>query len=124
VSGAKQLAAYEDWFALNEERRKGRQGRIALATPLVPAVVWLILIIGAVVVIATVGFFADSREAALPQAAMIAVVAIIVISALILVRFLDNPYEEKSGSIRPAAMERTLEQMQREAGPRGLAPCV
>ena len=31
--GDKQLAAYDHWFALNEERRKGRQGRIAAASP-------------------------------------------------------------------------------------------
>src|SRR5262245_6330211 len=77
LSGAKQLAAYDQWFALNEERRKGRQGRLAASSPLVPPVIWLILIIGAVVVIATVGFFADSREAPVPQAAMIAAVSII-----------------------------------------------
>jgi Protein of unknown function (DUF4239) len=112
ISGAKQLAAYEEWFALNEERRRGRQGRIAEAEGLVPPVVWLILIIGAVVVIATVGFFADVRETPVTQAAMIAAVAIIVVSGLVLVRFLDNPYEDKSGSIKPTAMTRTLEQMQ------------
>ena len=125
VRGAKQLAAYDHWFALNEERRKGRQGRIAAASPLVPPVVWLILIIGAVVVIATVGFFADSREGPVAQAAMIAAVAIIVVSGLVLVRFLDRPYENKSGSIKPTAMERTLEQMQGEEGqnPRRLVPC-
>jgi Protein of unknown function (DUF4239) len=118
ISGAKQLAAYEEWFALNEERRRGRQGRIAEAEGLVPPVVWLILIIGAVVVIATVGFFADVRETPVTQAAMIAAVAIIVVSGLVLVRFLDNPYEDKSGSIKPTAMTRTLEQMQREGGER------
>jgi hypothetical protein len=125
VSGAKQLAAYDHWFALNEERRKGRQGRIAAASPLVPPVVWLILIIGAVVVIAAVGLFADRREAPFTQAAMIAAVAIIVTSGLVLVRFLDNPYENKSGSIKPTAMERTLEQIQGEEGqnPRALVPC-
>jgi hypothetical protein len=125
VRGAKQLAAYDHWFALNEERRKGRQGRIAAASPLVPPVIWLILILGAVVAIASVGFFADPREAPVPQAAMIAAIAIIVVSGLVLVRFLDHPYEDKSGSIKPTAMERTLEQMQRELGqtPRGGVVC-
>jgi hypothetical protein len=91
----------------------------------VPPVVWLILIIGAVVVIGSVGFFADSREGPFAQAAMIAAVAIIVVSGLVLVRFLDQPYENKSGSIKPTAMERTLEQMQREEGqnPRGFVRC-
>jgi hypothetical protein len=127
VSGAKQLAAYDQWFVLNEERRRGRQGRIAEAEGLVPPVVWLILIIGAMVVIATVGFFADVRESPVTQAAMIAAVAIIVVSGLVLVRFLDNPYEDKSGSIKPTAMTRTLEQMQREGGEQtrqGIVSCA
>jgi Protein of unknown function (DUF4239) len=112
--GEKQLAAYDRWFALNDERRKGRQGRIDQASGLVPPVLWLILIVGAVVVIAAVGFFADPREAAVTQAALIAAIAIIVVSGLVLVRFLDQPYEDRSGSIKPTAMTRTLTQMERE----------
>jgi hypothetical protein len=114
ISGPKQTAALEQWFTLNEERRQGRQGRIAEASPIVPPLVWLILIIGAVVVIATVGFFADSEEAAFPQATMMAVVAGLVVSSLLLVRFLDRPYENQSGSIRPTAMKRSLAQMREE----------
>ena len=119
VNDVKQAAAFEHWFALNEERRQGRQGRIGEAEGLVPPVIWLILIIGAVVVIASVALFADREEAAATQAAMAAAIAIIVVSGLVLVRFLDKPYEDKSGSIKPTAMERTLAQMEslhREGG--------
>src|SRR6185436_20550403 len=59
VDDPKQAAAFEHWFALNEERRHGRQGRIGEASGLVPPVIWLILIIGALVVIGSVAFFAD-----------------------------------------------------------------
>jgi hypothetical protein len=114
LRGPKQEAAYDHWFALNEERRKGRQGRIAQASGLVPPVLWLILIVGGVVVIAAVGLFADPREGRVPQAALIAAVAVVVASGLVLVRFLDRPYENKSGSIKPTAMARTLTQMERE----------
>jgi len=121
VNDAKQAAAYEHWFSLNEERRQGRQARIGEAGGLVPSVVWLILIIGAVVAVASVCFFADPRERALTQAGMIAAVAIIVVSGLVLVRFLDKPYEDTSGSIKPTAMTRTLEQMERDHRERGRA---
>ena len=114
LAGGEQTAAYDHWLGLNDERRKGRQGRLSEASALVPPLIWLILIVGAVVVIATVGFFADREEAALPQAAMIAAVAVIVTSGLILVRFLDKPYESKSGSIEPSAMARSLELMATE----------
>jgi hypothetical protein len=86
---------------------------------LVPPVIWLILIIGAVVVIASVALFADREEAAVTQAALAAAIAIIVVSGLVLVRFLDKPYEDKSGSIKPTAMERTLVSMEREYRERG-----
>src|SRR3954463_4261688 len=121
VHGAKQTAAFEHWFALNEDRRQGRQGRIGQSEGLVPPVIWLILIVGAVVVIASVALFADRAEAAFPQAAMVAAVAIVVVSGLLLVRFLDKPYENQSGSIKPTAMERTLAQMEREDRSRGQA---
>ena len=121
VNGAKQTAAFEHWFALNEDRRQGRQGRIGKAEGLVPPVIWLILIIGAVVVIGSVALFADREEPAVTQAAMVAAVAIIVVSGLVLVRFLDKPYENKSGSIKPTAMERTLAQMEMEHRERGRA---
>jgi hypothetical protein len=74
-----------------------------------------------VVVIASVALFADREEAALTQAAMAATVAIIVVSGLVLVRFLDKPYEDKSGSIKPTAMERTLALMERQHLERGQA---
>ena len=100
--------ALEQWRTLSEDRRRGRQGRIAEASPLVSPLVWLIVIVGGAAVIFTVCFFADAEEARLPQAALIAAVAVIVVSGLILVRFLDKPYENKSGSIKPTAMMRTL----------------
>jgi hypothetical protein len=121
VNDAKQTAAFEHWFALNEERRQGRQGRIGEAGGLVPPVVWLILIIGAVVVISSVALFADREESPGTQAAMAASVAIIVVSGLVLVRFLDKPYEDQSGSIKPEAMARTLAQMERDHRQRGKA---
>jgi hypothetical protein len=120
VNDAKQAAAFEHWFALNEERRqdgkagsakqKGwcpghlvdpdhrRGGGDRLGRP-----------------------FRGSCGAAVTQAAMVAAVAIIVVSGLVLVRFLDKPYEGKSGSIQPTAMERTLAQMEREHRERGQA---
>jgi amino acid transporter len=124
LEGEKQLAAYEHWFSLNEERRKGRQGRMSQASGLVPPVLWLILIVGAVVVVAGVGFFADGRESRLTQAAMMVAVVVIVVSGLLLVRFLDRPYEDRSGSIKPTAMRSALMQMQTEHQRRpALLPC-
>jgi len=123
LEGDKQLAAYEHWLSLNEERRKGRQGRIGEASGLVPPVLWLILILGALVVVVGVAFFADPRERRLTQAAMMVAVVGIVVSGLLLVRFLDHPYANKSGGIKPTAMTRTLAQMQTEHQRPARLPC-
>jgi negative regulator of sigma E activity len=111
-AASQQSAVYEQWSASNDERRHGRQGRIAEAASVVPSVIWLVLIIGAVIVIASVCFFADSEEAWFPQAAMIAATAAIVVAGLLLVRLLEAPYENQSGSIKPTAMARSLALMQ------------
>ena len=127
VRNDRERAAYDHWFTLNEDRRKGRQGRISEASPLVPPILWLILIIGGVVVIASVCLFADRQEGWFPQAAQIAAVAILVVSGLMLVRFLDKPYANMSGSIKPTAMTRTLALMEREhrkGGRQAVIPCA
>jgi hypothetical protein len=46
-----------------------------------------------------------------------------VAAALLLVRFLDHPYEDQSGSVKPEEMERTLANMERER-PGFSAPCA
>jgi hypothetical protein len=124
ATGNTHAAAFDQWFTLNEDRRRGRQGRVAEAAPLVPPLIWLIISLGGAVVILTVCFFADAEERRLPQAALIAAVAVVVVSGLLLVRFLDKPYENKSGSIKPEAMMRTLDLIEGEQ-PKGRAavPC-
>jgi hypothetical protein len=112
MQGERQIAAYDHWSGLNDERRGGRQGRISEAEPLVPPLIWMVIILGGVVAIGTVCLFADPKEARFPQAAMIASVALLVASALILVRFLDTPYEDRSGSIKPTEMARVLALME------------
>jgi hypothetical protein len=74
----------------------------------------LILILGALAAIGGVAFFADSRESRVTQAAMMVAVVGIVVSGLLLVAFLDQPYADKSGSIKPTSMARTLAQMESE----------
>jgi hypothetical protein len=122
----KQRAAFDHWFVLNSARGAGREVRISEAAPLVPPIIWLILIVGGGLVIAAVCFFADKEEAALPQVAMIASVAVIVVSSLLLVQFLDKPYENQNGSIKPTAMMRSLALMQSEhqrSSPNAAVPC-
>ena len=54
------------------------------------------------------GFFTDRREHFIVQGSLIAAITALVVSGLLLVWFLDHPYENQSGSIKPDEMERQL----------------
>lgn len=104
----KQEAAYGQWFDQQAERRDGRRARIAEAEPSVPLPLWIVLGIGATAVLAYMCVQADRRESALIQAVPIAFVSALVVSALLVVGFLDHPYDDWTGSLRPNEMRVTL----------------
>jgi hypothetical protein len=44
----------------------------------------------------------------LPQASLVAAVTIMMAAGLVLVWFLDHPFEDSTGSIRPVEMQRSI----------------
>ena len=79
-----------------------------------PGPLWLVLTLGAGLLVGFMCFFADRREPFLVQAMMIAAIAAVVVSGLLVIRFLDRPYENSSGSIKPVEMRQTLELIDHE----------
>ena len=59
-------------------------------------------------------FFADSGERPIVQAALVGTVVATMTSILLVIGFLDNPYRAGLGSLRPVAMERTLQLLDQE----------
>jgi Protein of unknown function (DUF4239) len=116
LHGEKQRIAYATWFQQAAERREGRRGRLAEAEPLVPSLVWLALFLGGALIIVYMCFYADPREPAFVQALMMGGVTTMVVAGMLVVRFLDRPYANASGSIKPTAMTTTLRQMEAVAG--------
>jgi hypothetical protein len=116
IQGSRQLVAYEHWFDQMADRREGRRGRLTEAEPLVPTLVWLALFLGGALVVAYMCFYADPAESALVQGMMIGAVTTMVVAGMLVVWFLDRPYENASGSIKPAAMTMTLQRMEAESG--------
>jgi hypothetical protein len=114
VTGEKERVAYGHWFDQAAERREGRRGRLAEAEPLVPWLVWLALFLGGVLIVAYMCFYADPAEPAVAQALMMGAVTAMVVAGMLVVRFLDRPYEDVSGSIEPAAMTTSLRRMEDE----------
>ena len=53
-------------------------------------------------------FFADRSEAAITQAVLMGSVSSVIAAMLLLIGFLDSPFHEGVGGVRPVAMERTM----------------
>jgi hypothetical protein len=124
VTGAKRSVAFGGLLDTLSTRREGRRGRLAEAQPFVPAPLWIVLILSASLVLGYMCLYADPDEAWPIQAALIGTVACVVVSGLLIVQFLDRPYQDRSGSIRPVEMTRTLRLMEGTPGAARLrAPC-
>lgn len=119
LNGDKQRVAYDAWFQQAAERREGRRGRLAEAQPLVPSLVWLALFLGGALIVTYMCFYADPAEPAFVQALMMAAVTTMVVGGLLVVRVLDRPYADASGSIKPTVMTMTLRAMEDASGAPG-----
>jgi membrane associated rhomboid family serine protease len=109
-----QKAAFLQLLGQQDKRTDARRTRLAEANRAIPAPVWFFLVLGAFITIGFALFFADRREGFIVQASLIAAIAALVISGLLLVWFLDHPYENQSGSIKPDEMQRELAIVQAE----------
>jgi Protein of unknown function (DUF4239) len=124
VRTPREQAAFSNILDLRNDRVAARRERLAEAEPTVTAPVWFILILGAVVSIGFVLLFIDRRgEVFAAQAALIGTVTTIVVAGMVLVWFLDHPYENQDGSIKPTEMESTLALMEAEE-PNLRIPCT
>lgn len=122
LASARARLGFQEVLQEARARTDGRQERLEEASPSVPTPLWLVLVLGGVVAIVLQLAMADRRERLAVQCAMIAGVAVIVTAGLLLVWFLDHPYEGHTGSIQPTDMQRTLTEM-RAAGPSLQVPC-
>jgi hypothetical protein len=104
----KEEAAFLSLLDQVDTRTDARRTRLTEANRSLPAPIWFFLVIGATMTIGFALFFADRREHFIVQGSLIAAITVMVVSGLLLVWFLDHPYENRTGSIRPDEMERLL----------------
>jgi hypothetical protein len=107
-------SAYDTWLAETTAREAARHDRVHGAVGVIPAPLWLVLFFSAAVIFVFMLFFADSGERAIVQALLIGSVVAVITSMLLLLSYLDNPFHEHIGGLRPVAMERTLEVIDQE----------
>jgi hypothetical protein len=123
---AAEQAAYAKWLDLRLDRETARNTRLHGASGVIPAPLWIVLAVSAVLIIGFMLVFADSGEHAAIQATFVGTVVVVIVATLLLIRFLDDPYNPGAGALKPVAMERTLtvvDQYRRALGEEDPLPC-
>ena len=123
---AAEQAAYAKWLDLRLDRETARNTRLHGASGVIPGPLWIVLAVSAVLIIGFMLVFADSGEHAAIQATFVGTVVVVIVATLLLIRFLDDPYNPGVGALKPVAMERTLtvvDQYRRALGQEDPLPC-
>jgi hypothetical protein len=124
-SSTSEEAAYSKWLDQTSVREEARLDRVHGAEGIMPSPLWIVLLFSAMVIFFFMLFFADSGERAAVQALQIGSVVGLMTAMLLVIRFLDQPFQEGVGGLRPVAMERTLEVMEslEDVAIQGEPPC-
>ena len=107
-STASQQSAYDKWLDLTSTREEARRDRIHGAEGVIPTPLWVVLVVISGVIFAFMLFFADRGERAVTQAMLMGSVTAVISIMLLLLLFLDSPFQSGVGALRPTAMERSL----------------
>jgi hypothetical protein len=108
LSSANEESAFGKWLDQTSVREDARQSRIHGAEGVIPTPLWIVLGLISLIVFVFLLFFADSGERAPVQGLLIGSVTAVIVSMLLLLRFLDTPFHADVGGVQPVAMERTL----------------
>lgn len=102
-------SAYDQWLEQSSERERARNARIHGAQGVVPAPLWIVLFFSAALIVVFTVFFADRGERAVAQAVLMGSVVAALSSLLLLLYFLDTPFRDGLGGLRPISMEQTIQ---------------
>jgi hypothetical protein len=105
IDDAVSEVALGHWLDEMAARREGRRERLAESASTIPAAVWSMLVLGAVLTVAYVVVFADRRERWWTQAVMVGSITALIVSGLLVISFLDSPYQQDGAYIAPTEME-------------------
>jgi hypothetical protein len=125
IDSARSEIALSQWLSEMTERREGRRARLSEASSSIPAPVWLMLLAGALVTVLYILIFADRRERWWVQAAMMGTITGLVVSSMLVIDFLDDPFIEDGAYIPPDEMTTSLRLFEEQiaGGPPVTFPC-
>jgi hypothetical protein len=117
--------AYSKWLDQTSVREEARLDRVHGAEGIMPSPLWIVLLLSVGVIFVFMLFFADSGERAIVQALQIGSVVALMTATLLVIRFLDQPFQNGVGGLRPIAMERTLRILESltDVADQGEPPC-
>ena len=104
----KEQAAYANVLDQRATREQARQARLHGAEGVIPTPLWIVIGFTSIVIFIFMLFFADRGERAVVQAMLMGSVVAVIMSMLVLLQFLNNPFGNEIGGLQPVAMERTL----------------
>jgi hypothetical protein len=102
-----QEAAYGKWLDQTSSREEARQDRIHGAEGVMPVQLWIALFFISAIVLAFLLGFADSGDRVWVQAMFMGSVVAVIVTMLLLLHALDEPFHSGVGGLKPLAMERT-----------------
>src|SRR4051794_21969827 len=105
---AREQSAYDAWLSQTSTREEARLDRVHASSGVIPVTLWIVLFVIGGVIFAYMLFFADSGEARRTQAMLMGSVTVVITILFLLLVSLDRPYHKGVGSLKPAAMERSL----------------
>ena len=123
---ASQQSAYDKWLEQTSTREEARRDRVHGAAGVIPSPLWVVLFFISGVIFIYMLFFADSGEGAVTQGVLMGSVTSVIVTMLLLLAFLDNPFHEGVGGLKPVAMERSLailDEALPSIAPGTVAPC-
>ena len=123
---ATEQAAYDKWLDRTADRETARSDRLHGAAGVIPGTLWVVILFIAGAIFVFMLFFADSGERAVTQALMMGTVTAVIAATVLLIQFLDDPFRDGYGGLKPVAMERTLRILDAErrvVGDTGALPC-
>ena len=109
LNSPREQLGFQDLLNLANTRTDGRQQRLSQATPSVPTPLWVALVLGGCIAVALQLALAGSGVRS--HAPLVAGYAALIAASLLVVYFLDHPYQSHTDGIQPAAMRRTLVMM-------------
>lgn len=125
-TAGQQNGSYPKWLDLTSDREEARLDRVQGGNHVIPVPLWVLLFVTAVLVFIFSFLFADRSEGRLPQAVIAGTLVAMLVTSLLVIRFLDHPYSKGVGGLKPTDMTRVLGQLtaaSKALGVKVVTPC-